>query len=303
METAQQYEARKRRELIERKARQRAQDGNLGETRVGANGETELIPSLRDRLDLTGPGAVIGGLLNTLGFKNHPYSADVDFDVRNEMAEIKAVGEKMLDVQEAEKYVKLLKDEYPELGEYDTAGGKAGAVEIKKKADIRQKNEDLLARYGETWASVGLEDGKHYDYAVVAAKIRERQEQKEADLRKPELLLAKRAADNADRTTQITANTAANNAIHNNNLLKLQQLQGERADIRAENEAAQRAFEAAEERRYRESRDQMTFKLGMLDREDRREEREMRREEARNELRQLQIMKLLESLTNLGNFL
>lgn len=218
--------------------------------------------------------------------------------------EIQRQVEGLQETSRTEDYIKNNSDDYPFLRDYDAADGMKGAKDmVKREQDLvggkdylteqRTSIERLNSFLDDNSHLLPLEPGKRYSKAELAPYVQNAIEVAERRIREPELALQRRGM-----TIQET--NAANNAIAQRNNQKLEEARIERDKIVKQNELEYRQYEAEENRKMQQSRDDMTMRLAILDRTDRKEDREMRREDRKENERQAAIMALIQGLARLG---
>ena len=138
-----------------------------------------------------------------------------------------------------------------------------------------------------------LEAGKRYTEAELAPYVQNAIEVAERRQLEPQLALQRRGM-----TVQET--NASNNAISMRNNQAIERARIARDEVVRKNELAYRQYEAEENRKMQQGRDDMTMRLAILDRTDRTEEREIRREDRKEDDRQTAIMTLIQGLARLG---
>lgn len=218
--------------------------------------------------------------------------------------EIQRQVEDLQETSRAEDYIKKNSDDFPFLRDYDAAGG------IKGAKDLVQREQDLVgggdflteqrtsiprlnAFLDENSHLLPLEAGKRYTEAELAPYVQNAIEVAERRQLEPQLALQRRGM-----TVQET--NASNNAISMRNNQAIERARIARDEVVRKNELAYRQYEAEENRKMQQGRDDMTMRLAILDRTDRTEEREIRREDRKEDDRQTAIMTLIQGLARLG---
>lgn len=218
--------------------------------------------------------------------------------------EIQRQVEGLQETSRTEDYIKNNSDDYPFLRDYDSAGGMKGAKDMVQReedlvaggeflTDQRTSIPRLNAFLDENSHLSPLEVGKRYTKAELAPYVQNAIEVAERRKLEPQLALQRRGM-----TIQET--NATNNAISMRNNQAIEKARIARDEIIRKNELEYRQYEAAENRKMQQGRDDMTMRLAILDRTDRKEDREMRREDRKEDERQTAIMTLIQGLARLG---
>ena len=281
----------KRTELLKKIARERLAKPEGWQTRLGPQGETILVPTLAERMVLTGAHGL---------------------DASDDMAQIQQYMRQFQSTQGAEDYIAANIDAYPALADYDVADGKAGAIQIVRDEDAFKKGKEYLETTGYSLSDLGLDPGGRYTTATLGPLVRKRDEVKAAKLREPaeklaqgQLSLAEKVEKN--RNAQVLAQAALQKQIADNAQFNTEEQARFRAHqlkvegIRAENASRERKYENAQNRALTRDQNALTIQLAEMNRADRREDRRYDREERAEERRKAKIIRLIESLMRLGS--
>ena len=276
------YVDSKRQELLEKIARERLARGG-GEKSIDGDGKTLLKPTLGERMVLTGFGNI---------------------DASDEMSEIQKIMKGMKNTQDTEAYIKSNIDKYPGLKGYDTAKGKAGAIEIVKTEDKLQKGDDYIETTGYSKEALGLDPEKRYEVSTYVPLVARLKKEEDAELRKP---AEKLAADQLQEVTDArkSADQRADDA--QTDLQEYRLYESKRRAHESEQDRLRRAHELKVQQAEGKANRSQTFDLAVMqlqnnnaDRMYRREadERQARRDERKD--RQLMILQLMKGLQQMG---
>lgn len=262
-------------------------------TKTDDSGRTVLEPTFSERMVLSGPG---------------------NLNVSDKMSQVQEKLDVMRDTQKAEDYVKTNIDEYPQLSDYEAAGGLAGAKEIRKTEDKLRAGTTRLEDLGlslETLNSnigdsglTALDADSRYTSAQLAPYITQYNDKRQADKRAPELKLLTDRLDE-ERKARQTSDQRASNA--QTDLQEYRLYEGKRRTHEAEQETLRRAHELEVRQAEGKASRGQTFDLAVMqmqnnnaDRMYRREadERQSRRDERKD--RQLMILQLIKGMQQMG---
>ena len=218
--------------------------------------------------------------------------------------EIQRQVEDLQETSRTEEFIKRNSDAYPFLRDYDSAGGMKGAKDLVQREDDLVGGVEYLTEQrtsiprlnsflDEDSHLLPLKSGERYTEAELAPYVQNAIEVAERRRREPQLALQRRGM-----TIQET--NATNNAISMRNNQAIERARIARDEVVRKNELAYRQYEAEQNRKMQQGRDDMTMRLAILDRTDRTEEREMRREDRKEDERQTAIMTLIQGLARLG---